>query len=178
MCNSLNRIYLNDTGGHTNKIIANSPATLTSRRPTTMGCSFHGGATAVVRVQVVPGDDQRSEKGERHEEEHPEAVAGGNYCQGDGVRAGSTSAAHFCTSSQHLHHSRRAPLLPLSWLCPSMAAIGEPRAADRVLIPAAMPTLAADSVAPGASRGGEDGPAQSSGRVRLGHARAEAAQCR
>jgi hypothetical protein len=63
MCNSLNRIYLNDTGGHTNKIMANSPATLTSRRPTTMGCSFHGGATAVVRVQVVPGDDQRSERG-------------------------------------------------------------------------------------------------------------------
>ena len=28
-----------------------------------MGCSFHGGATAVVRVQVVPGDDQRSERG-------------------------------------------------------------------------------------------------------------------
>jgi hypothetical protein len=159
MCNSLNRIYLNDTGGHTNKIMANSLATLTSRRPTTMGCSFRGGATAVVHVQVVPGDDQRSGRGSAMKRSTPRPR-----------RAETTVKAtarerdpHRQPISVHLPRSftipDEPPLLPLSWLCPSMAAIGEPGTADRVLIPAAMPTLAADSVAPGASRGGEDGPA-------------------
>jgi hypothetical protein len=35
--------------------------------------------------------------------------------------------------------------LSLSWLCPSMAAIGELGTTDRVLIPTAKPILAADS---------------------------------